>query len=329
MIEYCDYRLKTQKNDIGILLPDERQLLRKLALRVKEIAMRPSQSVKIDLWRKHNKLEKVRPMVLAFPEGAWRELIPYETLTIIDPFWRSYEYYLKRLIYRGERIHDDNVIEPIIEVPLVYSFSGWGMGVHTVFSKEERGAVRWEPAIKELKDVEKLKAPTIKIDEDITKRNVNAVAEILGDLLPAQENRFISIDTRLIGAISRMRGIDQLMLDMVDEPEWLHEVMSFMLQSTLKLIDHVEKVGNISSNDGNDYVGTGGVGYSDELRQKDAGDGKTSFKNCWGVSESQDYEMISPIMYDEFAVKYQIPMLEHYGLNCYGCCESLNKKFEI
>lgn len=329
MIEYFDYRLQTQQEDVGHITQKERQLLRELAIKVSEIASHSSQEQKIKLWKKHNRLEKAKPMVLAFPEGAWKELLPYETMTIADPFWRSYEYYLKRLVYRGEQIHDDNIIESVIEVPLVYSTSGWGLEVHTVSRTDERGSVVWESAIKDLKDAEKLKAPYVTIDEDLTLRNVGVVSEVVGDILPVKVYRKIYIDTSIIGVLVRMRGTEQIMLDMVDEPDWLHDVMHFMQQGTMKLMDFVEQEGNITSNDGNDYVGSGGLGYTNELSQMNGKGEKIGFKNCWGFSESQDYDIISPEMYDEFAIQYQIPLLERYGLNCYGCCESLNQKFDV
>jgi hypothetical protein len=49
--------------------------IRDLARRVAEAASRPEQRERIDLWKRKNALEHVRPMVLIFPEGSWEEVM--------------------------------------------------------------------------------------------------------------------------------------------------------------------------------------------------------------------------------------------------------------
>lgn len=329
MIEYYDYRQTVQNGNIGILTASEKELLRDLAKKVKEIAQHPNQKEKVYLWKKHNSLQKVRPVILTFPEGAWQELIPYETMIIKDPYWKSYEYYLRRLIYRGEKIKDDNVIEAVIDIPFIYRNSGWGIEPAKARSSYERGAAAWEPVLKEYSDTEKLKYPEIIPDDTTSHRNLQTVGEILNDILPVKFKRKVYVDTSLIGTLVRWRGIEQLMLDMVDSPGWLHGVMDFMKQGTLALLDHIESNMEIDLNNGNDYVGSGGLGYTDELPSSGTTEEKVALKDLWGAAESQDFDIISPAMYDEFAVQYQIPLLERFGLNCYGCCESLNQKFDV
>lgn len=63
----------------------ERQLLRDLARRVAEIAHLPIQQERIALWADHNSLRPTRPMMLLFPEGGWREILPDSQLACTDP----------------------------------------------------------------------------------------------------------------------------------------------------------------------------------------------------------------------------------------------------
>ncbi len=44
---------------------------------------------------------------------------------------------------------------------------------------------------------------------------------------------------------------------------------------------------------------------------------------------SQEFTSISPDMFKEFLLPYQIPILEQFGLSAYGCCEDLTKKIEL
>lgn len=49
----------------------------------------------------------------------------------------------------------------------------------------------------------------------------------------------------------------------------------------------------------------------------------------WGFAESQVTGDISPEMFEEFIFPYQKEILNRFGLNCYGCCEPLEKRFEL
>ena len=38
---------------------------------------------------------------------------------------------------------------------------------------------------------------------------------------------------------------------------------------------------------------------------------------------------MSPKFHDEFLFQYQIPIMEHFGLVHYGCCEDLTRKIDM
>jgi hypothetical protein len=307
----------------------ERQILRDLALRVAEIAAHPQHAIQRELWKRHNRLDSARPMVLVFPEGSWQELLPDSSLVISDSFFRGYEWHLRHLIYRWEHLRDDNVIEPVIKVGLAQSNSGWGMGLDTIPSPTPRGAWAFNPPIKEPEDADKLSAPEILIDEKKTQENLDALADVIGDILEVKLHRRAHVDTSLIGTLARLRGLDQLMVDMCDRPEWLHRVMRFMTEGTMRLLDQVERMGALDLNNGADYVGSGGVAYTDELPAPGFDGKNVRLRDLWGFAEAQELALVSPQMHEEFALRYQIRLLERFGLNCYGCCESLTHKFEI
>ena len=84
----------------------DKQVLRKLAQRVHDIAQLPEQQIKRDMWRKHTALKHGIPPVFVSPEGSWVELIPPETLQCEDKFARQVELELRRRIYRHEHIPD-------------------------------------------------------------------------------------------------------------------------------------------------------------------------------------------------------------------------------
>ena len=125
-----------------------------------------------------------------------------------------------------------------------------------------------------------------------------------------------------------LRGLQQIMFDMVDNPDLVHRLMTILRDGTLSMLDFLEEGGLLSRNDDGTYVGSGGLGWSEALPQPDF-DGKVRCRDMWGFSESQETVGISPEMFAEFVFPYQLPILERFGLNCYGCCEPLDKRWHV
>lgn len=55
--------------------PADRAPLRELAKEVWGIRHLPIMDERRALWKRHNPVERIRPMVLVSPEGAWRDLL--------------------------------------------------------------------------------------------------------------------------------------------------------------------------------------------------------------------------------------------------------------
>ena len=56
--------------------------------------------------------------------------------------------------------------------------------------------------------------------------------------------------------------------------------------------------------------------------------GNVRTMDMWGFGESQETVLISPQMFADFILPYQLPVLERFGQNCYGCCEPLDQRWE-
>jgi hypothetical protein len=58
----------------------DRQVLRRLAGEVASLAARPIEDEKRALWRRHNALERTRPVIFCDPENGWNEIIARRAL---------------------------------------------------------------------------------------------------------------------------------------------------------------------------------------------------------------------------------------------------------
>jgi hypothetical protein len=48
----------------------------------------------------------------------------------------------------------------------------------------------------------------------------------------------------------------------------------------------------------------------------------------WASAESQELAQVGPKHHAEFALAYEKPLLEPFGLTGYGCCEDLSRKLD-
>jgi hypothetical protein len=124
-----------------------------------------------------------------------------------------------------------------------------------------------------------------------------------------------------------LRGLEQVLYDFVLETGLMHRLMAFLRDGTMHMLDELGRQDLLSLNNDGTYVGSGGLGYSHQLPQPDFA-GKVRTIDMWGFGESQETTTISPKMFAEFIFPYQVPILERFGLNCYGCCEPLDKRWD-
>jgi len=148
-----------------------RQVIRDLASQVAEAASEPEQREKAELWTKKNGLERVRPLVLIFPEGSWEEIMADWQWETEDDFYRPLEMDLRMRLYYRQHLEDDNFIEPVVFSPVEYHSTGYGLDAARIESSLHKGSYRIEPVIKTEADIEKIKPPHITVDWEATGRS--------------------------------------------------------------------------------------------------------------------------------------------------------------
>jgi hypothetical protein len=309
------------------ITPKERAILRRLADQVAELAARPIEQKKRDLWYRHNALEATRPLIFCNPENGWWEIITSDLLECESVLTRWWEFRLRQEIFWGTQMGDDRVIEPYFDVPHVSSETDWGMHETRIQSQAD-GSYVWEAPLKDYASLDQLKFPQITIDEGATARLVDQAQSLLGDLLTVRLRTGWWWSLGLTNTVISLRGLEQMMLDMLDQPENLHRLLGFIRDGNLARLDWLESHGLLSLNNDGAYVGSGGFGWTRELPRPDFS-GQVRTLDMWGFSESQETVGVSPRMFAEFILPYQLPILERFGLNCYGCCEPLDKRWSF
>lgn len=315
----------------------DRTIIRRLAERVAEIAALPVQERKRDLWRRVNRLERVRPPVhiQALDWNIWEELIPQATLQTADRFCRGQELDLRKRIYAHEHFGDDRVEDGIVSCPIAIAGDSWstGFGIPRRVERpqEASGAYAFVPVIREEGDIEKIRTdPLVTVDWAATERRREQHEELYAGVLPVEIRGrdffwFWPMDQFIV-----WRGIEQTFIDMVERPAWIHAALERIVTGYLSTISQMETLGLLSPGNGNTRLGSGGYAWTEQLPQPDFDGKHVRLQDQWARAATQIFTAgISPAMHEEFAIRYEKRLLERFGLSCYGCCEPLDAKMDI
>jgi hypothetical protein len=310
--------------------PNERQIVRTLATQVAEIAALPIHETKRAMWRRLNGLKPVRPMVWINEEPD-NELWGHGELALQcnDAHARDLEARLRWTLYTWTHYPVDSVIDSVLHVPITVDDDDFGITVKTVPSAESKGAAHYLPVVRTEADFDKIHTPEVIVDRVGDDRRNNAFHDLIGDILPIRPRGLVHRYSVPIDKLMEWCGIDELLTAIVDRPEFVHYGMSRLMDAMLGRLDRWEQMGLLDVTDGNYRIGSGGLGFTDELPGPNFDPSHVTPMNQWGMSIAQIFAAVSPAMHDEFSLQYELRWLERFGLNCYGCCEPLHHKVDI
>lgn len=312
-------RLEMDQKDI--------ELLRSLASRVLEISKLEEQSIKRQKWFDMNALESKEPIILVNPENAWNEIFTESDLSCNGQLARNWERALRRRIYHHEVLKDDTVIDAFFDVAHVRTDTGWGLELKQE-GGEDGGAYHIEPPVKDYeRDFPQLKFPEIIVDYEATEQLFEMAKEIFGDILTVRIRTKWWWTLGMTWDFIKLRGLDNLMMDLILHPEWVHKMMRFLTDGNLKRLRFLEDNGLLYSNSNETPIGSGGFGYCNELQTVPVIDGRITTENMWGFCESQETVGVSPQMFGEFILPYQKEIMSKFTLNHYGCCEPIDGRW--
>jgi hypothetical protein len=309
----------------------DKLIIRDLARQVAEIASLPVQKEKADMWRRHNSLQRSRPLVMTFLEdgAVWPDMLSEADLQTSDPLCRGHELALRKVLFAWEHFRDDKVIDGAITSPIFVSDTGWSFGIASTHPDDPLGACSYDGTIKTEADIDLIKMPQVNVDWEGTERHYEMLCDLFDGILKVEKRGAMGFWFSIFDEFVTMRGLEQAFLDMVDRPQWLHEFMEKMTQGVLSRIDQLQALGALSLNNGPNFVGSGGLGCTDELPQPDFDGTHVRPIDMWGHATTQIFSEVSPAMHDEFALRYEGRFGKRFGLMCYGCCEPLDRKIDI
>jgi hypothetical protein len=225
------------------------------------------------------------------------------------------------------------VIEPWILSRPIYRYPTsaecrWGPPIRFSEKTEKRGSFAFQPSVVDERDIEKLVFPRHEIDEEATALELSRTRDLVGDILPVHGDRgpfYRGWTADISTDIARLLGLEQFMVYMLDRPEWLHRILAFMRDGVLAAQEQAERAGDWRlCNHGNQAQA-----YAEELADPAGDSPPVKRSDLWCFFASQETTCVSPAMFDEFMLQYQVPIIEKFGLSAYGCCEDNLRKIPL
>jgi len=308
----------------------DHNILRELALKVAEIASLPVQQETIALWKALNGLKPVRAMVM-IDQIPWHEMDVDGELTLQteDAFCRGLETQLRRTLYSWKHMPADMVVQPFITIHKAIGGADLGVRVieETAVSDPRNSVVghRYIDQFKTEEDIMKIQMPKIVHNEDATKQAYERAKEIFDGIL----------EVRMQGAlpgfapwdsIVMWRGTNNMILDLVDRPSFMHRIIARLTNAYLSMLDQLEEKGLLGY--GQSTIHCTGA-FTDELPATGFDPQRPRANDLWTSGMAQIFSTVSPAMHQEFEIDYAARWYARFGLGYYGCCEPLDDKVDI
>lgn len=301
-------------------------MLRELSKKYMDAAQRQNGKKVKNAWRRLHDCSMERPMIY-----VWCILFTDEFEEIANPIcetpiFREIEKKLKIDLYHYAT-GDDYILEPFIKIGpqhLGLNNGVWGVSFKKIHSEGGADQVYNDPPLKSLDDLSMIQPAAYSIDEKSSAEIHETLNDAIGDILPVYVGRQPPYSANLASVITKMRGMSQLMMDMVDNPEGLHRLSEKMYQAASDALDQADKNGGFSSPD--QFIQS--CPYSNYTVDPFPME-KAHRKDLWCFAHAQEFTLISPDMHKEFAIDYQKPIMEQYAASAYGCCEDITHKIDI
>jgi len=302
----------------------DKTIVRELAKRYMELATDENQRKMNARMRDTNDLKLVRPPVL-IDEIPWQQMNIDDELTCLceDEQAKAVELFLRKGIYQRKHFCADTLLEPFFRITQAFDSTGIGLSKTTdsKIMQENSDIVsnHYKDLLEDEENLELLKIPTFTARPDKDERAMELYTELLGTAMPVKLCGHGYFYDASWDSITDLRGLEPILYDLYDRPEYLHAIRQRFLDIRMATIDFIEQ--NLQIDLAPSLHCT--PAYVSGLEQQNG------WKGNWYRSMAQGFSDISPEFLDEFDIQYSIKIASRFAYTYYGCCEPLHNKLQV
>ena len=304
---------------------NDKGIVRELAKRYLELVTSEKQIEMVNRARATNDLEIVRPPVI-LGEIPWYQMDIDGELSLLceSKVARDVELHFKKMLFYMKHFRADNIFEPFFRVKRAVDSTGIGIDwkdkdlkrtddKNHIVSREFEDVLEDESALELLHDPEF----TLRPDKDAERMEI--YTDLLGDSIPIRLFGFGYFYNSPWDKITFLRGVEPILMDMYDRPEYLHAIMERFISAANAELDFVEANLDVDSEFSELHCTPGTITRK----------AKSGLKATWYRGMAQSFGVVSPAMFEEFELEHILPLTERFGYTYYGCCEPLDDKIQI
>ena len=304
---------------------NDKSIVRELAKKYMSAVTTDKQAEMIQRARDTNDLKLVRPPVI-LDEIPWYQMDIDGELTCLceDKRARGAELDLRKKLYYMKHFKADNNFEPYFRIKRAYDSTGIGIEMSVTDMKRTDAhnnivSREYEDMLEDESVLDQLHDPVLTLRPDLDAERMEYYTELLGDSMPIRLYGYGYCYDSPWDKLSRLRGVEPILIDMYDRPEYLHELMKRFSSATMAELDFIEKNLDVDNEHLNLHC----------TPQTVSGLASNGLKATWYRRMAQSLGVVSPAMFKEFEVDYLYPIAERFAYTYYGCCEPLDDKIGI
>lgn len=309
-------------------------ILRALARRKSELANQDKMEAFRKMWTAANDLRMTKPPIF-INEICWNEFRSIEALQTrcSDPVAALFEGELRKEIFIAENSLGNAIVEDFIEIPIVIYDTDFGIEERVDIRKtdETSGIVsrHFNAFITTMDDVEKIKMPTIRVEEELTAKLEALFHEAFDGAIPLKKVGGRGYWFTPWDYLIRVTGVENAMIGMYDDPDFIEAIVKRYVDCSMEKMRRYTELGLWASNNSSVRVGSGGYGNISCLAPEDGNELACDTKQMWGCGNAQIFSDVSPAMHWQFSLQYELEWIKKFGVSYYGCCEPLFRKMDI
>lgn len=304
---------------------NDKYIVRELAKKYMQSVCTEKQERMFQRFKDTNDLKLVRPPVL-IDEIPWYQMNVDGELDCVceDERVRNTELMFRRRLFYLKHFKADNVYEPFIRVRRAYDSTGIGVEKKCADVKRTDDfnnivSAEFEDVLEDESVLEMMHDPEFTLRPDKDAAEMEYYTELLGDSIPIKLYGFWAYSDSPWDELTSLRGVEPILIDMYDRPEYLHELMKRFSSASKKEMDFIEKNLDVDNSFKSLHC----------TPQPVSGLADGGLKATWYRRAAQSLGVVSPTMFEEFEVDYVKPLAERFAYTYYGCCEPLDDRIDV